>query len=234
MVPRFCRCVLSVCLFIYQLAYDVRSLIRSRVRDSSCFLGNSPTHWAVVMQLTIQANLCSVTVAVMEPRFCLSSTPVRAKECLWVPASDWGAPVDLFHALSVGQQEGQKHRQCFLSLFSTSTWLKNCTPHFLKHRGEDRWVALRDSHPKLVCGGDEASASFQVPTLKCHLRPLIHHDSSPMTPLPLFCKLKTLCTLLTTHSVTSWLAGRLAAVNWLVLDCVQPHGSCCDLKAYLH
>lgn len=37
-----------------------------------------------VMQLTIQANLCSVTVAVMEPRFCLSSTPVRGKECLWV------------------------------------------------------------------------------------------------------------------------------------------------------
>lgn len=131
MVPRFCNFVLSVCLFIYQLAYDVMSLIRSRVRDSSCFVGNSPTHWAVVMRLTIQANLCSVTVAVMEPRFCLSSTPVRAKECLWVPASDWGAPVDLFHALSVGQQEGQKHRQYFLSLFSASTWLKNCTPHFL-------------------------------------------------------------------------------------------------------
>lgn len=42
----------------------------------------------VVMQFTIQANLCSVTVAVMEPRFCLSSTPVIGKECLWVPVSD--------------------------------------------------------------------------------------------------------------------------------------------------
>lgn len=119
----------------------------------------------VVMQLTVQANLCSVIVAVMEPRFCLSSTPVRGKECLWAPASDWGAPVDLFHALSVGQQEGQIHRLRFLSLPSTSTWLKNCAPHFLEHRREDRGVAARDSHPKLVCDGDEAGASFQVPSL---------------------------------------------------------------------
>lgn len=44
----------------------------------------------VVMQLTIQANLCSVTVAVMEPRFCVSFPPVRGKECLWLPTSDWG------------------------------------------------------------------------------------------------------------------------------------------------
>lgn len=114
----------------------------------------------VVMQPTIQANLCLVTVAVIEPRFCLSSTPVRGKECLWVAASDWGAPVDLFHALSVGQQEGLVHRLRTLSLLPTSTWLENCTQHFLEHWRKVRGEAVRDPHPELVCDGDEAGASF--------------------------------------------------------------------------
>lgn len=187
-----------------------------------------------MMQLTIRSNLYSITVAVMEPQFCLSTTPVRGKECLWVLASDWGAPIDLFHALLVGQQEGQIDRLRFLSLLTTSTWLKNCAPHFLEHRREDRGVAARDSHPKICLWWWRSWCVISgASTLTLdHLQSLIHHDSPPMTLLS--CKLKTLCTLLTMHSVTSWLVDRLAAVNWLVLECVQPHGSGCDLKAYLH
>ncbi|KAA8586393.1 hypothetical protein FQN60_000229 [Etheostoma spectabile] len=39
-------------------------------------------HCAVMMQLTIQANLCSVSVAVMEPHFCLSSTRRNIKQAM--------------------------------------------------------------------------------------------------------------------------------------------------------
>lgn len=163
----------------------------------------------------------------MEPRVCLSSTPVRGKECLWVPASGRGAPVDLFHALSVGQQEGQIHRLCFLSLLSTSTWHISWNTE-----GKTEEWRREIPHPKSVLWRSRCVISGANSLTLDHLQSLIHPDSSPMTLL--FCKLKTLCTLLTMHSVTSWLAGRLATVNWLVLDWVQPHSSCCDLKAYLH
>lgn len=52
---------------------------------------------AIAIEITIH-DLCSVTVAVLEPRFCLSSSPVRGKECLcvWPSVSSWpiSCPVD--------------------------------------------------------------------------------------------------------------------------------------------
>jgi len=190
--------------------------------------------WSIgvfLTQLTIWTDFCSVTVAFMEPQLCLSSFPLTERTaCESQYLTDWR----LFRALSLWQQEGQRHSLCFLFWYFTPTCLKNCTLHFLEPRKEDIGVAERDSHTKLflLCWRCQCVISDANSVTLEHLQSLIHHDSSPITLQ--FCKLKSLCTLLTMHSVTFWLAGTLAAVSRLVLDCVQPHGSWCDLKAYLH
>lgn len=189
---------------------------------------------AVVTQFSIHTNLCSVSVAVMEPQFCLSSSLVRRKECLspgiWLKGACW--PISCPVSGTTGSPNTQT---VFPSLLSSSTWLENCTSHFLKARGEDCWVAVRDSLPKLVYYGDGANASFQVPTV-WHLTTCSHYFTMTLHPWSCcsvnwrLCAFCSLCTL----SPLSWLAVRRAAVDWSVLDCVHPHGSYCDLKAYLH
>lgn len=64
--------------------------------------------------------------------------------------------------------------------------------------------------------------------------PVVINSSRLLTHAPPCCVNWGVCTLLMMHSITSWTAGRLAAVNCLLLDHIQPHSSGCDVKAYLH
>lgn len=165
------------------------------------------------MQLTIQADLCSVTAAVMEP---FDSSKRKG--------------------MQVSQLDNRKARNtdCIFSLSSPlpPDW-KNCTPYFLELKGKTKeWQERIPSRACLRWWRRQRVSSGAKSLTFDHLQSVSPNDSSPLTRL--FCKLKPLSTVLTMHSVTSRLAGRPAAVNWMLLDCVQHHSSCSDLKAYLH
>lgn len=170
---------------------------------------------------TTLANLCSATVAVMEPRLCLSSSPVRGKECLQVP---------LTHLMPC-QSDNRKTRNTDWLLCPSSpfppVW-KTAHTHFLEPGGEDRRSGS-ERFPSRAC----LVVTKPVRHFRCQ-----HSDTWPPALINsswlITHDLPALCVSLTMHSVTSRPAGRLAVVNGLVLDRVQPHGSCCDLKAYLH
>lgn len=166
----------------------------------------------------------------MKPWFCLIFHSTKRKG-MPVSPSIWLRGVCYFMPWQLDNRKA-RNSLCFC-LSSASNW-KNCTSHHISWKPDrkkrEEWQRAVPIG-QLVCWDGDASVSFRVPTV-WHLTTCGHFDSSPMT-LP-FSKLKSLCTSLTMHSVTSWLAGMPAAVNWLVLDCVQPHRLCCDLKAYLH
>lgn len=171
---------------------------------------------AVVTQFIIHTNLCLVSVAVMEPQFCLSSSLVTRKECLspgiWLKGACW--PISCPVSGTTGSPNTQT---VFLSLLSSSTWLENCTSHFLEARGEDGRVAVRDSLPKLVYYSEGANASFQVPTV-WHLTTCSHYFTMTLHPWSCcsvnwrLCAFCSLCTL----SPLGRLAGWQASCSWLV------------------
>lgn len=159
---------------------------------------------------------------------------VRGKECLWLPETDSWASVDSISypvSWTTGRPETQTRFSVSPFYFHLPEKLHTTFPvtQTERQRSDSKWF------PSKAClrwwWGQCVNSDANCLTVD-HLRSLIHHDSLPMTLL--FCKLTALCTLLIMHSVTSWLVGRLAAVNGLVLDCIQPHSLCCHLKAYLH
>lgn len=183
------------------------------------------------MKLTIQANLRSVTVTVLEPRLCLSSTPVTGKECPWVWLRGACWPISCPVSGTTGWPDTQTVFSVSHLHFHLTEKLHTTFPG--PQKGKLRSGSERFSSKACLWWWRSRCVISGANSLTLdHLWSLIHHDSPHPWPS---CSVNwRLCTLLTMHSVTSWLVSRLAAVNWLVLDCVQPHGSGCNVKAYLH
>lgn len=156
---------------------------------------------AVVTQFSIHTNLCSVSVAVMEPQFCLSSSLVRRKECLspgiWLKGACW--PISCPVSGTTG---------------SPNTQTVSVSPFFFHLTGKLHITFPQSQRRRRLGGNKRFSSKACLLWWRCqcvisgancltldHLQSLFHHDSSPM--ILLLCKLKALCILLTVHSVTS-------------------------------